>query len=111
VPVLVTIFNTRLRMLEHVILNQETPDALQVKADLQEQLRRIPRDAFRPAYGERGIQDQQTHPRAGSMRQPQLKVSQQNQDVQGTSMNTCSANWATPADAMDSSEHRATSFA
>ena len=46
VPVLVTIFNTRLRMLEHLILNQETPDALQVKADLQEQLQRIPTDAF-----------------------------------------------------------------
>ena len=46
VPVLVTIFNTRLRMLEHLILNQETPEALQVKADLQEQLRRIPTDAF-----------------------------------------------------------------
>ena len=46
VPVLVTIFNTRLKMLEHLILSQETPDALQVKADLQEQLRRIPTDAF-----------------------------------------------------------------
>jgi type I restriction enzyme, R subunit len=46
VPVLVTIFNTRLKMLEHLILNQDTADALQVKADLQEQLRRIPTDAF-----------------------------------------------------------------
>lgn len=46
VPVLVTIFNTRLRMLEHLILSQESPEALQVKADLQEQLRRIPTDAF-----------------------------------------------------------------
>ena len=51
-PVLVTIFNTRLRMLEHLILNQETPDALQVKADLQEQLRRIPRDAQHMANAE-----------------------------------------------------------
>lgn len=46
VPVLVTIFNTRLRMLEQLILAQDTPNALQVKADLQEQLRRIPTDAF-----------------------------------------------------------------
>lgn len=46
VPVLVTIFNTRLRMLEHLILNQGTPEALQVKADLLEQVRRIPTDAF-----------------------------------------------------------------
>ncbi|MBZ5653325.1 MAG: DEAD/DEAH box helicase family protein [Acidobacteriia bacterium] len=46
VPVLVTIFNTRLRMLEDLILNQESPEALQVKADLQEQVRRIPTDAF-----------------------------------------------------------------
>ncbi len=46
VPVLVTIFNTRLRMLEHLIHDQNNPDALQVKADLLEQVRRIPTDAF-----------------------------------------------------------------
>jgi len=46
VPVLVTIFNTRLRMLEYLIRDQTNSDALQVKADLQAQLQRIPTDAF-----------------------------------------------------------------
>ena len=46
VPVLVTIFNTRLRMLEHLIRDQANPDAVQVKVDLQAQMRRIPTDAF-----------------------------------------------------------------
>jgi type I restriction enzyme R subunit len=46
VPVLVTIFNTRLKMLEYLIRDQNNPDSLQVKTDLQAQLRRIPTDAF-----------------------------------------------------------------
>lgn len=46
VPVLVTIFNTRLRLLEFFIRDQTNPDALQVKADLQAQVRRIPTDTF-----------------------------------------------------------------
>jgi len=46
VPVLVTIFNTRLRMLEYLIRDQASPDVLQVKADLQAQVQRIPTDAF-----------------------------------------------------------------
>jgi len=46
VPVLVTIFNARLRLLEFFIRDQSNPDALQVKADLQAQVQRIPTDAF-----------------------------------------------------------------
>jgi type I restriction enzyme R subunit len=46
VPVLVTIFNTRLKMLDYLIRDQTNPDAVQVKADLQAQLQRIPTDAF-----------------------------------------------------------------
>ncbi len=46
VPVLVTIFNTRVRILEHLIRDQATPDAVQVKADLQAMVQRIPTDAF-----------------------------------------------------------------
>lgn len=46
VPVLVTIFNTRLRLLELFLRDQTNPDALQVKADLLAEIQRIPTDAF-----------------------------------------------------------------
>ncbi len=46
VPVLVTIFNTRLRMLEFLLRDQTNSDALQVTADLQTQIHRIPTEAF-----------------------------------------------------------------
>ena len=46
VPVLVTVFNTRLKIAEHFLHSQSDPDAQQVKADLRAQIERIPRDAF-----------------------------------------------------------------
>lgn len=45
-PVLVTIFNTRLKILESLLSQQNAPDAAQVKADLRRMIDRIPRDSF-----------------------------------------------------------------
>ncbi len=45
-PVLVTIFNTRLRLLETYLKDQKDPDCKQVNADLREQIQQIPTDSF-----------------------------------------------------------------
>jgi type I restriction enzyme, R subunit len=45
-PVLVTIFNTRLKLLETYLKDQKDPDCLQVIADLREQIQQIPTDSF-----------------------------------------------------------------
>jgi len=45
-PVLVTIFNTRLRLLETYLKDQKDPDCRQVIADLREQIQQIPTDSF-----------------------------------------------------------------
>jgi type I restriction enzyme R subunit len=46
IPVLVTIFNTRLRLLETYLGEQENEDCKRVLADLKSQVARIPRDSF-----------------------------------------------------------------
>lgn len=45
-PVLVTIFNTRLKLLETYLKEQKNPDCKQVIADLREQIQQIPTDSF-----------------------------------------------------------------
>ena len=45
-PVLVTIFNTHLRLLETYLKDQKDPDCKQVIADLREQIQQIPTDSF-----------------------------------------------------------------
>ena len=45
-PVLVTIFNTRLRLLETYLKDQKAPDCKQVIADLRGQIQGIPTDSF-----------------------------------------------------------------
>ena len=45
-PVLVTIFNTRLRVLEHFLNDQHSEDAKRVIASLREQITRIPTESF-----------------------------------------------------------------
>ena len=45
-PVLVTIFNTRLRLLETYLKDQKDPDCKVVIADLREQIQQIPTDSF-----------------------------------------------------------------
>jgi len=45
-PVLVTIFNTRLRLLETYLKGQQDPECKQVIADLREQIQQIPTDSF-----------------------------------------------------------------
>ncbi len=45
-PVLVTIFNTRLKLLETYLRDQKDPDCKQVIADLREQIQQIPTDSF-----------------------------------------------------------------
>ncbi|WKZ38705.1 MAG: DEAD/DEAH box helicase family protein [Anaerolineales bacterium] len=45
-PVLVTIFNTRLKLLETYLKDQKDPDCKQVIADLREQIQGIPTDSF-----------------------------------------------------------------
>jgi type I site-specific restriction endonuclease len=45
-PVLVTIFNTRLRLLETYLKDQKDPDCIQVLADLRNQIQQIPTDSF-----------------------------------------------------------------
>jgi type I restriction enzyme R subunit len=45
-PVLVTIFNTRLKLLETYLKDQKDPDCKQVIADLREQIQQIPTDSF-----------------------------------------------------------------
>ncbi|MEW6083218.1 MAG: DEAD/DEAH box helicase family protein [Chloroflexota bacterium] len=45
-PVLVTIFNTRLKLLETYLKDQKDPDCNQVVADLREQIQQIPTDSF-----------------------------------------------------------------
>ncbi|MEK6753919.1 MAG: DEAD/DEAH box helicase family protein [Chloroflexota bacterium] len=45
-PVLVTIFNTRLKLLETYIKDQKDPDCKTVIADLREQIQQIPTDSF-----------------------------------------------------------------
>jgi type I restriction enzyme R subunit len=45
-PVLVTIFNTRLKLLETYLKDQKDPDCRQVIADLREQIQQIPTDSF-----------------------------------------------------------------
>ncbi len=45
-PVLVTIFNTRLKLLETYLNDQQNPDCQQVIADLRGQIRQIPTDSF-----------------------------------------------------------------
>ena len=45
-PVLVTIFNTRLRLLETYLKDQKDPDCKQVIADLRDQIQGIPTDSF-----------------------------------------------------------------
>lgn len=45
-PVLVTIFNIRLKLLETYLKEQKNADCQQVIADLREQIQQIPRDAF-----------------------------------------------------------------
>jgi type I restriction enzyme, R subunit len=45
-PVLVTIFNMRLRLLETYLKDQKDPDCKQVIADLREQIQQIPTDSF-----------------------------------------------------------------
>ncbi len=46
VPVLVTIFNTRLRLLETYLGDQENPDCKSIIADLRAQVEQIPRSAY-----------------------------------------------------------------
>jgi len=46
VPVLVTIFNTRLGLLERYLDDQQNPECRQVIFDLREQIAQIPRDSF-----------------------------------------------------------------
>lgn len=46
VPVLVTIFNTRLKLLEALLGQQDAPDTQQIKADLRQMVGRIPTDTF-----------------------------------------------------------------
>ena len=45
-PVLVTIFNTRLRLLETYLKDQKEPDCKGVISDLREQIQQIPTDSF-----------------------------------------------------------------
>lgn len=45
-PVLVTIFNTRLKLLETYLKDQKDPDCKAVIADLREQIQQIPTDSF-----------------------------------------------------------------
>ena len=45
-PVLVTIFNTRLRLLETYLKDQKDADCKAVIADLREQIQQIPTDSF-----------------------------------------------------------------
>ncbi len=45
-PVLVTIFNTRLQLLETYLKDQKNPDCQQVIADLRGQIQQIPTDSF-----------------------------------------------------------------
>ena len=45
-PVLVSLFNTRLRLLETYLDEQEDPDCQQVIGDLRTQIGRIPKDSF-----------------------------------------------------------------
>jgi type I restriction enzyme, R subunit len=45
-PVLVTIFNTRLKLLETYLKDQKDPDCKMVIADLREQIQQIPTDSF-----------------------------------------------------------------
>ena len=45
-PVLVTIFNTRLRLLETYLKDQKDPECKQVITDLREQIQQIPTDSF-----------------------------------------------------------------
>jgi type I restriction enzyme R subunit len=45
-PVLVTIFNTRLRLLETYLKDQKDPDCVQVIADLRNQIQQIPTESF-----------------------------------------------------------------
>ncbi|WKZ34384.1 MAG: DEAD/DEAH box helicase family protein [Anaerolineales bacterium] len=45
-PVLVTIFNTRLKLLETYFKDQKDPDCKQVIADLRDQIQQIPTDSF-----------------------------------------------------------------
>jgi type I restriction enzyme R subunit len=45
-PVTVKIFNTRLKLLEHYLNDQQSADCQQVIADLRQQIEQIPRDAF-----------------------------------------------------------------
>lgn len=45
-PVLVTIFNTRLKLLETYLKDQKDPDCKQVIADLRGQIQQIPTDSF-----------------------------------------------------------------
>ncbi|MGE5777561.1 MAG: DEAD/DEAH box helicase family protein, partial [Chloroflexota bacterium] len=45
-PVLVTIFNTRLKLLETYLKDQKDPDCKGVIADLREQIQQIPTDSF-----------------------------------------------------------------
>ncbi|MBN1889083.1 MAG: DEAD/DEAH box helicase family protein [Thermoflexales bacterium] len=45
-PVLVTIFNTRLRLLEQYLANQQTPQARRTMADLRKMIARIPTGSF-----------------------------------------------------------------
>ncbi|MBV6400000.1 MAG: hypothetical protein CNIPEHKO_00281 [Anaerolineales bacterium] len=45
-PVLVTIFNTRLRLLETYLKDQKDPDCKQVITDLRGQIQKIPTDSF-----------------------------------------------------------------
>jgi type I restriction enzyme R subunit len=45
-PVLVSVFNTRLKLIEFLLNSQSEPAAIQVKEDLQAQVARIPTDAF-----------------------------------------------------------------
>lgn len=46
IPILVTIFNTRLRKLEHFLGDQSNEDAERIKRDLRAMIARIPRDSF-----------------------------------------------------------------
>ena len=45
-PVLATIFNTRLKLLETYLKDQKDPDCKQVIVDLREQIQQIPKDSF-----------------------------------------------------------------
>ena len=46
IPVLVTIFNTRLNKLQHFLKDQSSEDAKRIKADLRGMISRIPMDSF-----------------------------------------------------------------